>query len=383
MRPGAARTRKRARRDGRPLGGAHASCARRRQRAAARGGAAGAIPTPTRCRPESSLAAGSKWRSRRRTTSTARPARIRSARSSAISSSTRMPRRKSGIGLSLRGQAYWRPTPSKNADLLVRISSSADLYTEKRFDDIVLQAEAGPQLTLRRRPAGDLGDRRAPLVRDGKLFEFVRRQRQLPAPARQARPAAARRLGDPLGQRCRTTCRTPTRYSLAAVGSTARSPRASAAALQLSGSREVSRRSGLFDRPGRHLDLPVPRPRPDHRGAQPGVPPARGGRAAVHLSRAAQGRPLLGERSRAPSARSRSARSRRCCGCRYERNISTIEIYDFRRLRRRDRGQRGVLRLSRQSPVQVRNASRTQVAQPETARDPIVRGRQPAPENCC
>jgi hypothetical protein len=55
---------------------------------------------------------------------------------------------KSGIGLSLRGQAYWRPTLSKNADLLVRISSSADLYKEKRFDDIVLQAEAGPQLKL-------------------------------------------------------------------------------------------------------------------------------------------------------------------------------------------------------------------------------------------
>jgi thioredoxin-like negative regulator of GroEL len=52
---------------------------------------------------------------------------------------------KSGIGLSVRGQAYYKPPISDNADLLVRISSSADLYKEKRFDDMVLQAEAGPQ----------------------------------------------------------------------------------------------------------------------------------------------------------------------------------------------------------------------------------------------
>lgn len=52
---------------------------------------------------------------------------------------------KSGVGLSLRGQAYYRPPISDNADLLLRISSSADLYKEKRFDDIVLQGEIGPQ----------------------------------------------------------------------------------------------------------------------------------------------------------------------------------------------------------------------------------------------
>ena len=55
---------------------------------------------------------------------------------------------KSGVGLTLRGQAYYRPPLSKNADLLIRISSSADLYKEKRFDDMVLQAEAGPQFRL-------------------------------------------------------------------------------------------------------------------------------------------------------------------------------------------------------------------------------------------
>jgi hypothetical protein len=53
---------------------------------------------------------------------------------------------KSGIGLSVRGQAYYRPPLSDNADLLLRISSSGDLYEEKRFDDMVLQAEVGPQV---------------------------------------------------------------------------------------------------------------------------------------------------------------------------------------------------------------------------------------------
>jgi tetratricopeptide (TPR) repeat protein len=52
---------------------------------------------------------------------------------------------KSGVGLSVRGQAFYRPPLSDTADLLLRISSSGDLYKDKRFDDIVLQAEAGPQ----------------------------------------------------------------------------------------------------------------------------------------------------------------------------------------------------------------------------------------------
>lgn len=52
---------------------------------------------------------------------------------------------KSGIGLSMRGQAYYRPPLSSTADLLVRVSASGDIYQDKRFDDIVLQAEAGPQ----------------------------------------------------------------------------------------------------------------------------------------------------------------------------------------------------------------------------------------------
>jgi thioredoxin-like negative regulator of GroEL len=55
---------------------------------------------------------------------------------------------KSGVGLSVRGQAFYRPPLSSTADLLLRISSSADLYKEKRFDDIVLQAEVGPQFRL-------------------------------------------------------------------------------------------------------------------------------------------------------------------------------------------------------------------------------------------
>lgn len=52
---------------------------------------------------------------------------------------------KSGVGLSVRGQGYFRPELTYNTDLLLRVSASADLYREKRFDDMVLQAEVGPQ----------------------------------------------------------------------------------------------------------------------------------------------------------------------------------------------------------------------------------------------
>lgn len=52
---------------------------------------------------------------------------------------------KSGIGLSVRGQAFYRPPLSDTTDLLVRISASGDFYKDKRFDDIVVQGEVGPQ----------------------------------------------------------------------------------------------------------------------------------------------------------------------------------------------------------------------------------------------
>ena len=55
-------------------------------------------------------------------------------------------RARSGIGASLRGQAYLRRPITPSADLLVRASADADLYARSRFDDIQLSVQAGPQI---------------------------------------------------------------------------------------------------------------------------------------------------------------------------------------------------------------------------------------------
>ena len=54
----------------------------------------------------------------------------------------------SGIGLSTRGQAYWRHTLNRRVSLLVRGSASADLYRASQFDDIATSVQAGPELML-------------------------------------------------------------------------------------------------------------------------------------------------------------------------------------------------------------------------------------------
>ena len=51
----------------------------------------------------------------------------------------------SGIGVSLRGQAYARLPMGGKTDLLLRGSASADLYEKSRFDDISASLQAGPQ----------------------------------------------------------------------------------------------------------------------------------------------------------------------------------------------------------------------------------------------
>jgi hypothetical protein len=53
---------------------------------------------------------------------------------------------KSGIGLSLRGQAYGRSPMARNVDLLVRLSGNADLYKDADFNDLSLSFQAGPQI---------------------------------------------------------------------------------------------------------------------------------------------------------------------------------------------------------------------------------------------
>lgn len=51
----------------------------------------------------------------------------------------------SGLGLALRGQAYFRTGIDKRSQLLVRASTYASLYRDKQFDDIALSIQAGPE----------------------------------------------------------------------------------------------------------------------------------------------------------------------------------------------------------------------------------------------
>ncbi len=59
---------------------------------------------------------------------------------------------RSGLGLALRGQTYFRTPLEKNATLLVRANGSGDLYRDERFDDILIGIQAGP--SPRRRLVG-------------------------------------------------------------------------------------------------------------------------------------------------------------------------------------------------------------------------------------
>lgn len=57
-------------------------------------------------------------------------------------------KQQSGIGLSLRGQGYARLPFGKGANLFGRVSSSADLYRDRSFNDIGLAATIGPELRI-------------------------------------------------------------------------------------------------------------------------------------------------------------------------------------------------------------------------------------------
>jgi hypothetical protein len=52
---------------------------------------------------------------------------------------------KSGIGLDLQGQGYFRARIKRGADLLLRTSASATLYRDSDFNDISAGVQAGPQ----------------------------------------------------------------------------------------------------------------------------------------------------------------------------------------------------------------------------------------------
>lgn len=57
-------------------------------------------------------------------------------------------RERSGIGVTLAGQAYARKAISERANLLARLSGRADLYRRATFNDVALSVSAGPELRL-------------------------------------------------------------------------------------------------------------------------------------------------------------------------------------------------------------------------------------------
>lgn len=56
----------------------------------------------------------------------------------------------SGIGLSLRGQAYRRLAMREDLSLVARASASANIYAKQRFNDIALDVAVGPEFHLGR-----------------------------------------------------------------------------------------------------------------------------------------------------------------------------------------------------------------------------------------
>jgi tetratricopeptide (TPR) repeat protein len=57
-------------------------------------------------------------------------------------------RETSGVGLALRGQAYWRARLGPRANMLAKIAGSADLYRERQFNDVAAGVSAGPELAI-------------------------------------------------------------------------------------------------------------------------------------------------------------------------------------------------------------------------------------------
>jgi outer membrane protein len=54
-------------------------------------------------------------------------------------------RAKPGVGLALKGQGYFRTGIDQRANLLVRLSASGDVYRQSQFDDVVVGVQAGPE----------------------------------------------------------------------------------------------------------------------------------------------------------------------------------------------------------------------------------------------
>lgn len=52
----------------------------------------------------------------------------------------------SGLGLGLRGQGYFRMPLNEDARLLVRLSGNADIYRQSQFNDMAVSFQAGPEV---------------------------------------------------------------------------------------------------------------------------------------------------------------------------------------------------------------------------------------------
>ena len=57
-------------------------------------------------------------------------------------------RERSGVGLALRGQAYWRVRLAPRVNVLAKIAGSADLYRPSQFNDVATGISAGPEIAL-------------------------------------------------------------------------------------------------------------------------------------------------------------------------------------------------------------------------------------------
>lgn len=57
-------------------------------------------------------------------------------------------RARSGLGLALRGQGYFRTAMDARTTMLVRVNTSASLYRDSEFRDVILGVQAGPEYSL-------------------------------------------------------------------------------------------------------------------------------------------------------------------------------------------------------------------------------------------
>ena len=53
---------------------------------------------------------------------------------------------KSGVGLGLKGQGYFRTGIDQRASLLVQVSGKADVYRQSQFDDMIAALQVGPEV---------------------------------------------------------------------------------------------------------------------------------------------------------------------------------------------------------------------------------------------